>query len=170
MDYLGLFCLGAFVGTIASLGVRYIKDIDQWQKVLAAVLPAVLSGVALAFVDRFKYSPAIGCYPLGLVVALMWTYADVGVENFVKGESKSKKTIGLLHLAASTVVSAAGGILVVIPAVIQVNAEYQVSASDRAAILSEERKKALSAPKEVSKDAQKEVVKTSTPAEASTKK
>lgn len=66
MDYLGLFCLGAFVGVIASLGVRYIKDITQWQKVLAAILPAVLSGVALAYVNRFKYSPAIGCYPLGL--------------------------------------------------------------------------------------------------------
>lgn len=62
MDYLGLFCLGAFVDTIATLGLRHIKNLDEWQKVLAAVLPVVLSGVAMVTVDRFKNSAAFGAY------------------------------------------------------------------------------------------------------------
>lgn len=118
MDYLGLFSLGAFVGSIAALGIRYIKDVHQWQKVLAAVLPAVLAGVALAFVDRFKDSSAIGCYPLGLVVALMWTYADVGAENFSNGKSAGTKTVGFLHLAAAGLVTVGSAILVMVPAVL----------------------------------------------------
>ena len=143
MDYLGLFSLGVFVGAIASLGVRYVSDVKEWQIVLAAALPAVLSGVALAFVDRFKYSPAIGCYPLGLVIALMWTYADTAVKSFVSGASKSEKTIGLLHLVAATLASLAGAILVLIPAVIQVHAEYMVPQADRIKTLGEERKMSL---------------------------
>jgi hypothetical protein len=167
MDYLGLFSLGAFVGTIAALGIRYIKDLDQWQKVLAAVLPAVLSGVALAFVDRFKYSPAIGCYPLGLVVALMWTYADVGVANFADGKNNSTKTIGFLHLASAALVSVASGILVLVPAVAQVHAEYKIPASERVAMLGEERKKSLAAPQETPKAGSKDGAKTPTPPEHS---
>ena len=151
MDYLGLFSLGAFVGTIAALGIRYIKDIDQWQKVLAAVLPAVLSGVALAFVDRFKYSPAIGCYPLGLVVALMWTYADVGAENFTNGRNRSTKAVGFLHILAAGLVTVGSAGLVLVPAVAQVNAEYITPAADRVAMLGEERKKSLATPQDAAK-------------------
>lgn len=81
MEYLGLFCLGVFAGAIATLGLRFIKDVDQWQKALAVVLPAVLSGLAMVVVDRFKYSPALGSYPLGLVAALMWAYIDTAVMN-----------------------------------------------------------------------------------------
>ena len=140
MDYLGLLSLGAFVGTIAALGIRYIKDLDQWQKVLAAILPAVLSGAALAFVDRFKFSPAMGCYPFGIVVALMWTYADIGVENLANGKNKSTKAIGFLHLAAAALVTLGSAILVLVPAIAQVNAEAAIPANDRLAILLEERK------------------------------
>jgi hypothetical protein len=61
MDYLGLFCLGAFVDTIATFGMHRVASIRDWQTVLACALPAVLSGAAMVLVDRFKYSPAFGC-------------------------------------------------------------------------------------------------------------
>lgn len=93
MDYLGLFCLGAFVGTIATLGLRHVKSLDEWQKVLAAVLPAVLSGVAMVTVDRFKNSAAFGAYPLGLVAALMWAYIDVAIAN-ITDSSQSPRPSG----------------------------------------------------------------------------
>jgi len=76
MDYLGLFCLGAFVGTIATFGMNKVVSLKDWQTVLSLTLPAVLSGAAMVFIDRFKYSPAFGCYPLGLVAALMWAYTQ----------------------------------------------------------------------------------------------
>jgi hypothetical protein len=75
-DYLGLFCLGAFVGTIATFGMNKVVSLKDWQTVLSLTLPAVLSGAAMVFIDRFKYSPAFGCYPLGLVAALMWAYTQ----------------------------------------------------------------------------------------------
>ena len=74
MDYLGLFCLGAFVGTIATFGMNKVASLKDWQTVLSLTLPAVLSGAAMVFIDRFKYSPAFVCYSLGLVVSLMWAY------------------------------------------------------------------------------------------------
>ncbi len=143
MDYLGLFCLGAFVGTISVIGVRHIKSVDEWQKVLLAILPVVLSGVTITFVDRFKYSPAVGCYPLGLVAALMWIYIDKGVENFTGTQVKGMKLIGALHIFASSLFTLLSLILVSIPAYLQIEAERGISKEKRAEILSDERKKAL---------------------------
>lgn len=135
MDYLGLLCLGAFVGSIAALGVRYIKSIDQWEKVLAAVLPAVLSGVALAFVERFKESAALGCYPLGLVLAMLWTYADVAVENAASANSRLA-LIGWGHIAACVVASLAALTLALIPAMLQLRDISRLEPAARLAVLS----------------------------------
>jgi hypothetical protein len=82
----------------------------------------------------------------------MWTYADVGVANLVATEGKWKNAIGFLHLAASTLVTVAGAILVVIPAVIQIHAEYLVSNDDRVKLLADERKKSLQSPLDASKN------------------
>ncbi len=150
MDYLGLFCLGAFVGTISVIGVKYIKDVQQWENVLIAILPVVLSGATIAFVDRFKYSPAIGCYPLGLVAALMLVYIDKGIEY---RKVKETRKIGLFYVVAAILSTAVSILLVSIPAYLQIMAEVAITTNDRVKILSEERNKALiSTPKqEVSK-------------------
>jgi hypothetical protein len=75
-----LFCLGAFVGTIATFGMGKVVSLKDWQTVLSLTLPAVLSGAAMVFIDRFKYSPAFGSYPLGLVVALLWAYTQKSID------------------------------------------------------------------------------------------
>lgn len=145
MDYLGLFCLGAFVGTIATLGLRHIRNLDEWQKVLAAVLPAVLSGVAMVTVDRFKNSAAFGAYPLGLVAALMWAYIDVAIANITgvpKAEGsdsaddqqadakswarKCQVIIGVGHLAAATLITLSAAVLCIVPAAYQIEAEARI--------------------------------------------
>jgi hypothetical protein len=41
--------------------LRRVTSIQDWQTVLGFTVPAVLSGAAVVFVDRFKYSPAFGC-------------------------------------------------------------------------------------------------------------
>ena len=49
MDYLGLFSLGCFVGTIATLGVKFMKDAATWKKGSIRVLGWLhLVGVILA--------------------------------------------------------------------------------------------------------------------------
>lgn len=161
MDYLGLFCLGAFVGTIATLGLRFIRDLDQWQKVLAAVLPAVLSGVAMVTVDRFKDSPAFGAYPLGLVAALMWAYIDEAIANITgvhqaaaptgtdisvpkPGSSAQwwRRAIGIGHLGAATIVTGAAAAICIYPAWLQIEAEGTIEPSRRAELLWLEHRKA----------------------------
>lgn len=122
MDYLGLFCLGAFVGAIGTFALRFVKDISDWRKVLALALPAVLSGVSVIFVDKFKYSPALGCYPLGLLVALLWSFSDTAVQNIVS-DRVDRKIIGLAHLIAATALTGLAGLLVIIPVLIQLRDE-----------------------------------------------
>ncbi len=157
MDYLGLLTLGAFVGAIAALGVRYINSVESWQKVLLAILPAVLSGIAITFVDRFKYSPALGCYPLGLVVAFLWTYCDVAVKNIARlptdpndpksGNYPGQFWIGVLHLMASTLASFAALAIVLPPTIVQVRAEWKIKDEDNIQYLMKQRALILAPPK-----------------------
>jgi hypothetical protein len=141
MDYLGLFCLGAFVGAIATVGLGLIKSVTDWKQVLVVILPAVLSGAAMVFVDKFKYSPALGCYPLGLVAALMWAYIGAGVEN-LKAPERSRKLIGFAHIAASALITLSAAIVATIPAVLQIRAEMEVSMDARVRDLVDSRQRA----------------------------
>jgi hypothetical protein len=140
MDYLGLFCLGAFVGTISVIGVKYIENVQQWQNVIIAIIPVALSSVTIVFIDRFKYSPAIGCYPLGLVAALMLVYIDKGIEYRKVPETKK---IGLFYVIASIFSTAVSIVIVSIPAYLQIIAEMTIPTSVRVTILNKERDKAL---------------------------
>lgn len=79
MDYLGLFALGCFVGTLATFGLRFIKDAETWKQGLTTMIASTLSGTAILFVERFRTSNALGAYSLGLLIALLWTYADEAV-------------------------------------------------------------------------------------------
>jgi hypothetical protein len=126
MDYLGLFCLGAFVGTIATFGMNKVASLKDWQTVLSLTLPAVLSGAAMVFIDRFKYSPAFGCYPLGLAVALMWAYTQKSVDNLKAGPT-SVRVLALLHLFGAAVVTISGAVVATVPALCSRAAERQVS-------------------------------------------
>ena len=140
MDYLGLLCLGAFVGTIATFGLRRVTSIQDWQTVLGFTLPAVLSGAAVVFVDRFKYSPAFGCYPLGLVVALMWAYVQVAIDDIKNGPA-ALRVLGVLHLLASTVVTLSAAFVATVPAYLQIRAEWETTLSERVNDLTEERRR-----------------------------
>lgn len=129
MDYVGLFCLGAFVGGISTAALKMIQNIGQWQKVLVLVLPAVLSGVVLVFVDKFRYSPALGCYPMGLLVALLWAYTDDAIKNLTSKEPM-KIGIGILHILASAVISIFAGLIVLIPVMMQLRDETSLKVGD----------------------------------------
>jgi hypothetical protein len=130
MDYLGLFCLGAFVGTIATFGMGKVASLRDWQTVLSLTLPAVLSGAAMVFIDRFKYSPAFGSYPLGLVVALLWAYTQKSIDNLRTGPT-SVRVLALLHLLVSALVTGAAAVVATVPAYLQVRAEWEVSMAER---------------------------------------
>jgi hypothetical protein len=109
MDYVGLFCLGIFVGSIAAVGLKFMTDPANWKQGMTAMILATLSGSSVLFVDRFRSSEAIGTYPMGLLIALIWAYAPVALDN-IGSQSRQMRALGWLHLVAvvlATLLSAA---------------------------------------------------------------
>ncbi len=110
------------MGTVATVGLKFITDVGGWRKVLTLLLPAALAGVAVVFVDKFKYSPALGCYPLGLLVGLLWAFSERAVAN-INSSSRQLVRLGYAHLTAATLFSIFAGAFVVIPAILQIRDE-----------------------------------------------
>lgn len=115
MDYLGLFCLGAFVGSFAAAAFRSFSADGDWLKVLASVLPAIFAATVLLVVDKFNNSPAFGCYPLGLLVALLWLYSDRAIARMSGGDSRAAM-LGVAHLLVALLLSIVACIFVSVPA------------------------------------------------------
>lgn len=123
MDYLGLFCLGVFAGATTMIGLRRIQSLTDWRQVLVVTLPFFLAGAAVVLVDRFRYSPAAGAFPLGLVVASLWSTIAVALDRLKSAETGAQ-VIGWTHVAAAVGLTVASATLVVVPAVEQVLAEF----------------------------------------------
>ena len=141
MEYLGLFCLGVFTGTVAMIGLRKIQSLTDWRQVFVVVLPVLLSGAAMVFVDRFRYSPAVGAFPLGLVASLLWAYIGAALDN-LKSSDAGANAVGWAHVAAAVGVVSGAVPLVVVPAVEQVLAESSMSRETRIKELQEARSRA----------------------------
>lgn len=122
LDYLGLFCLGVFAAAITAMGLRRMQVVTDWRQVLVVTLPVLLAGAAVVLVDRFRYSPGAGAFPLGLVVGLLWS-TIAGSLDCLKSTETSAKVIGWTHVAAASGLTVASTLLVVVPAVSQVGAE-----------------------------------------------
>lgn len=116
MDYLGLLCLGAFVGTIVTYGMHFITNWDSAAKAMTAILAAALSGASVAFLDHFsKHTEAVGAYCVGLLIALTWLYASVALAN-IRSDLPSLRLLGWLHLAGVVVINLVAAALVLPPA------------------------------------------------------
>jgi hypothetical protein len=125
MDYLGLFCLGVFAGTIASFGMTHVSSVQEWQTVLAFSLPAVLGGAAMVLVERFADSAAFGCYPAGLVAALIWAFTPDSLK-LIKSGDKSAFILGYAHLIVAALVTLTLAAVATVPAILQIGAELNV--------------------------------------------
>jgi hypothetical protein len=110
VDFLGLFSLGAFVGAIVTNGLRFIDGFGSFAQAVTLILAAALSGTSIVFLDRFaNRTNALGAYAVGLMIALMWTYAKVGVDNISSG-NPSLRILGWAHIIGvviATIVAAA---------------------------------------------------------------
>jgi hypothetical protein len=112
MDYLGLLSLGGFVGAVVTYGLRFVEGFKVFTQAVATILAAALSGTAIAFLDRFtEHTKALGAYSVGLVIALMWAYSKVAVDN-LRSEHKSIRILGVLHLAGMMLATGAALALV----------------------------------------------------------
>jgi hypothetical protein len=115
MDYLGLFCLGAFIGALVTYGLKFVSGLAAWQQMLATIIAAVFTGAVVTFVDRFKNSPALGAYAVGLLIALMWAYANVAIDN-IRSPTRGLQLLGWSHIAGAALASVVAAALVLPPA------------------------------------------------------
>lgn len=110
MQMLGMMALGVFVGAVVTDAIRRREDTGVAS--ILGVISAALSGVVLAFMKFAGVTDqdALMCYPIGLVLGMMWAYSDVAAENVRKGH-----VIGWLHLIGTVGVTALAVIVVLIP-------------------------------------------------------
>lgn len=141
MEYFGLFCLGVFAGAVTLTGLRKIQSLTDWRQLFVVFLPVLLSGAALVFVDRFRYSPAVGAFPLGLVASLLWSNIGAAL-NHLKSSDVGPRVVGWTHLVFAVGVVASTLPLVVVPAVEQILAESAISREVRIKELQEARSRA----------------------------
>ena len=114
-DNLALFCVGGFVGAIATYGLYLIRDTANWLKAITAVLSAALGGVSLAFVRDFQHGATIASYASGLLLALIWSYFGVGGPDKLAHPSFNVRVAGWLQLFGTVLVSVVGFLLFVFP-------------------------------------------------------
>lgn len=141
MEYLGLFCLGVFAGAVTVMGLRKTPSLTDWRQALVVILPVLLSGAAMIFVERFRYSPAAGAFPLGLVASLLWLHIGVALEHR-KSSDGGARALGWAHVAAAVGVVLVALPLVVVPAIKQTVAESAMSGEARIKDLQEARSRA----------------------------
>jgi hypothetical protein len=114
MEELGLFCAGVFIGSIATVSLKYIENSGDWRSTLAVILPAVFSGVALSFTKRFR-NEALGCYPLGLAIGLMWNFMEVAKRDISFGD-QTHLLVGIAQIVGTVAVTGFAVAVVGIPA------------------------------------------------------
>ena len=115
MDYLGLLCLGTFVGAIATRGLEFATGLETWQQMLTVIFSATFTSAAVAFIDRFRSARAFGAYSVGLLVALLWAYAGTALQN-VTSEDETRRLLGWLQIAGVSTVTLLAAALFMPPA------------------------------------------------------
>ncbi|MEL6838436.1 MAG: hypothetical protein AAFP85_04045 [Pseudomonadota bacterium] len=116
MSYLGLLCLGLFVGGVIGLA---ISDGSMWEKgtgAITAILGAALGGALGVFL---QYAPtdlgdAVFAYPIGLVLGVIWPFGR-GSWAIIKTGEKGNKIYAGLHILILVIVSGLTFYVVMVP-------------------------------------------------------
>jgi hypothetical protein len=91
MAHLGMLCFGLFVGTLLCLGLVYITDWTSFVKAATYILGAISSAAIFKFLDVLNIESnkdAIFAYPIGLFIALLWSFTQYAAANIGSGDGK----------------------------------------------------------------------------------
>lgn len=106
IQMIGMLCLGAFVSSIISYGLSKIQDHESFLKVSATIVGSVFSSGIFLYLQFMTSRPemkdlikleAIYFYPIGLILALLWSQVSPTIQNLLKSDSQNKK-IGYVPL------------------------------------------------------------------------
>jgi len=115
-DNLGYVALGIFVGTVTSMAVNYVKDMQTSEKAITVVIPAALGGTAMTFLQLWdKAKHGMPAYAIGLLLGLLWVRVEVAVTNITQPQrgnppdrapyDRTLGVIGFLHLLSVICIS-----------------------------------------------------------------
>ena len=101
VGYIGMLCLGGFVGGFLVLGLDDTTGMENWQKVVSTSFAAAFSGVLFAFIQligRDKIGEAMFMYPVGPPLAMLWYYGRDAGKNMASPDPATK-LLGWGHMA-----------------------------------------------------------------------
>jgi hypothetical protein len=116
---LGTFCLGAFIGTVVSVGLHLATNANNFGKVVTTILSSIFGAGVLQFLGKapeFGTSLGLAGYCGGLLVAISWAYMGEAKKNIK--ENFGLKWLGILHIAGAVFVSLIGAFLFILPAIL----------------------------------------------------
>ncbi len=102
IEFIGMLCMGAFVGGVLNYGLSKIKDDNSFGKIVTTIFGAAFSGVVFVFLEYLvnkedTSSEQIYMYPIGLILALLWAQVPYTIENRIKSDNVYVKIIGVIH-------------------------------------------------------------------------
>ena len=102
IEFVGMLCMGAFVGGVLNYGLSKIKDDNSFAKIITTIFGAAFSGVVFVFLEKLvnktsTNSLQIYMYPIGLILALLWAQVPYTIENRIKSDDIYVKIIGIIH-------------------------------------------------------------------------
>jgi hypothetical protein len=118
MAYLGMLCLGGFVGGLLVVGLDFLTGLENWQKVVATIIAAAFGGAVFGFIQYLggtKPGDALFMYPVGLLLALLWYYGRYAITN-IQSKNAASMFLGWGHLLVLLALSGLALALVLFPA------------------------------------------------------
>jgi hypothetical protein len=116
---LGMFALGSFIGAILTFGLSLMKTYSNWAVGGATIISSALGGSVVIFIGKYFPDPSasISAYCVGLLIALMWAYTSIALQN-IASEKLGLRILGWIHIGASVVCTLLGGLIFAIPRVV----------------------------------------------------
>ena len=117
VGYIGMLCLGGFVGGFLVLGLDDSKGMENWQKVVSTSF-AAFSGVLFAFIQmigRDNIGEALFMYPVGLLLAMLSYYGGDAGKNMASPDPATK-LLGWGHMLLLLALSGVAVALSLFPA------------------------------------------------------
>lgn len=119
MSFVGMLCLGLFVGAV--IGLVMVKDsiLSATNKTFSAIFGAAIGGGIGAFIQYIDapLGDAVYAYPMGLVLGFIWPFVKGSWELVREKDGIKNHPIAALHVLAVVLVSVLTFLIVMIPQV-----------------------------------------------------
>lgn len=105
LEFLGMLCLGAYVGGILNYGLGQIKNDSTFKEIVTTIFSAAFAGSVFLFLqllinkEKSELNPdTIYVYPVGLILALLWAQVPYSIKERIKSEHTGLRIVGWGHL------------------------------------------------------------------------